>query len=48
MELSDDVASDDEIGALREEQAAEVLAEIEEQLRALQALRERVLAGRGG
>lgn len=41
-------ASHDELGALPAEQAAEVLAEIEGQLRALEALRERLLGGRGG
>lgn len=47
VDLSDEVASQEEIGALREEQAAEVLAEIDGQVRALEALRERILGGRG-
>jgi hypothetical protein len=42
------LGSPDELGALRDEQAAEVLAEIEGQLRALEALRERVRGARVG
>jgi len=48
VELGGEVATEEEIGALREEQAAEVVAEIDEQMRVLEALRERVLSGRGG
>jgi hypothetical protein len=48
VDLGGEVGSDEEVGALGDEEAAEVIAEIEAQLRALEALRERVLGGRDG
>jgi hypothetical protein len=48
VELGAELASDEAVGALKADEADEVIAEIEAQLRALEALRARVLAGRAG
>lgn len=47
VDLGPELTSAEEVRALGEQEAAEVLAEIEGQLRALEDLRKRVLGGRG-
>jgi hypothetical protein len=48
VELGAALASDEAVGALKAEEADEVIAEIEAQVQALEALRARILTGRAG